>query len=226
MCRVAGRWIPNRTFNEEEENDTAEDGTDALHGLSDWEHAQLLGTATSSNSSNSNSTSPMGAQREADEQREAWGQQWATGQTRTEPCWPANLAATAPPITIKFFKEACLTFPPNTGLGWDGIHPRALTRLSDRLIHTLIMILLGAEMLGSWPELVGWVIVVLLPKPDGGRRPIGLIPLLPRVWSRARRNVAVAWEKSNTRTYLYRGGWYGGGSGSMEAVGQGRTGHR
>lgn len=39
MSRVAGGWIPNRTSNEEEEHTTAEDGTDTLHGMSDWEHA-------------------------------------------------------------------------------------------------------------------------------------------------------------------------------------------
>ena len=49
------------------------------------------------------------------------------------------------------------------------------------------------------------VIVVLLPKLDGGFRPIGLIPALPRLWMRARRTAAKAWEASQPRPYLFVG---------------------
>lgn len=45
--------------------------------------------------------------------------------------------------------------------------------------------------------MVRWVIVVLLPNADGGRRPIGLIPVLPRIRSRARRAIAGKWEAQN-----------------------------
>ena len=49
------------------------------------------------------------------------------------------------------------------------------------------------------------VVIVLLPKPDGGYRPIGLLPLLPRVWMRARRAEALEWERCNDRPDLYAG---------------------
>ena len=49
------------------------------------------------------------------------------------------------------------------------------------------------------------VIIVLLPKPDGGFRPIGLLPFLPRLWMRARRHIIVEWERLNHRPYLYGG---------------------
>ena len=42
------------------------------------------------------------------------------------------------------------------------------------------------------------MLIALLPKPDGGLRPIGLIPLLPRVWARARRDIVTEWEKGPT----------------------------
>ena len=51
--------------------------------------------------------------------------------------------------------------------------------------------------------------VVLLPKTDGGRRPIGLIPALPRIWSRVRRSIAKEWEKPKSRAYLYGGAGMG-----------------
>lgn len=53
--------------------------------------------------------------------------------------------------------------------------------------------------------MVGNVIVVLLPKPDGGFRPIGLLPFLPRVWMRCRRDVAKDWEARCNREFLYAG---------------------
>ena len=49
------------------------------------------------------------------------------------------------------------------------------------------------------------MIIALLPKPCGGRRPIGLLPLLPRVRSRTRRSIAAKWEQANARFYLYGG---------------------
>ena len=42
--------------------------------------------------------SPMGAQREASEQRELWGEQWGTGKPRTEPNWPTTMAAQPPGV--------------------------------------------------------------------------------------------------------------------------------
>ena len=47
--------------------------------------------------------------------------------------------------------------------------------------------------------------MVLLPKSDGGFRPIGLIPNSPRVWMRLRRLEAKRWEVRCDRDYLYAG---------------------
>ena len=49
------------------------------------------------------------------------------------------------------------------------------------------------------------VLMALIPKTDGGRRPIVLLPLLPRIWMRARHSIVQAWERSNDRDYLYAG---------------------
>ena len=64
-----------------------------------------------------------------------------------------------------------MTFPVGSGLGWDGIHPRALNRLDDALMALLIDLLMICEMLGKWPMAIQLVIVVLLPKNDGGGAP-------------------------------------------------------
>ena len=65
--------------------------------------------------------------------------------------------------------------------------------------------MLKCERAGCWPDAVGVVIIVLLAKPDGGWRPIGLLPHLVRVWMRVRRDVATEWEASCSRNYLYAG---------------------
>ena len=67
------------------------------------------------------------------------------------------------------------------------------------------MILVAMELLGSWAKTVDTVLIVLLPKPDGGRRPIGLFPTIVRVWMRARLQVARDWEQAHSRPCLYGG---------------------
>ena len=72
------------------------------------------------------------------------------------------------PVSVPEFRGALMTFPAGSGLGWDGIHPRALDRLDDATIQLLIDLLGICERLGKWPLAIQLVIVVLLPKNDGG----------------------------------------------------------
>ena len=71
--------------------------------------------------------------------------------------------------------------------------PRALDRLSDEQIQIPIDLIAMCERSGRWPSAIDLVVIVLLPKPDGGWPPIGLLPFLPRIWMRV------------TRPYLYAG---------------------
>ncbi len=103
------------------------------------------------------------------------------------------------------FRRVLASFPGDTALGWDSLHPRAILRLGDHALVALLRILLVAEFLGEWPAAVAMIVIVLLPKPDGGRRPIGLLPFLPRVWMRARREIVFSWELEHDRPYLYAG---------------------
>ena len=75
-------------------------------------------------------------------------------------------------------------------------------------------LMLKREPFGRWPRQVGIVVVVLLPKADGGFRPIGLLPHLPRIWMRARRDEAKQWEVKSDRSFLY----VGSGRGSTVAA--------
>ena len=112
---------------------------------------------------------------------------------------------TLPPLRVHDLRTAALSFPAGTGLGADNIAPRALARLSDEALKGLCAILMAAELLGRWPAMALMVLIVLLPKPDGGRRPIGLFPVIVRVWARARSHIARQWEADNPRPGLYGG---------------------
>ena len=82
-----------------------------------------------------------------------------------------------------------------TGVGADAISPRALTRLPQSLLQELASLLMLAEDTGDWSTAISLVLIVLLPKEEGGYRPIGLFPTLIRVWMRARAAVARDWEE-------------------------------
>ena len=71
--------------------------------------------------------------------------------------------------------------------------PRAVGRLPERARLMITVILLAAEALGCWASALELVRIVLLPKPGGGLRPIGLFPTSIRIWVRARALIARAW---------------------------------
>ena len=101
--------------------------------------------------------------------------------------------------------EAARTFPAKAGLGWDQWHPRVVERMSRCTLLLLAAVLIECERTGEWPAGVALVLTALLPKPDGGFRPVGLLPGPPRLWMRARRKAARRWEQRNQREWLYVG---------------------
>ena len=148
---------------------------------------------------------PLGAQHAADKEAGVWAEEWGCHSQTHDVVWPNDLGPPPPIMGLQHLKRALLRFPAATWLGWDQIHPRALLRLDDSLLLALLRLLFLCECQGKWPLAVALVVIVLLPKPDGGRRPIGLLPSLPRIWMRIRRTVAEEWESLNKRSYLYAG---------------------
>ena len=151
------------------------------------------------------SSCPMDKQESVDDEAEAWAQVWREGQEEFKVEWPADLGTPLPDVAISTFREACGTFRNSVGLGWDKMHPKAIARCSDAAISCLIHLLALAERRGKWPSIVGIILIVLLPKSDGGRRPIGLFPTLIRVWMRIRLTVAQQWVEDHERQSLYAG---------------------
>lgn len=126
-------------------------------------------------------TTPLSAQQLVEPEARDWWDQWATSEAYDDIEWPDS--ANHPPMDmiVDSFSDACVTFPESTGLGWDVLHPRGLRRVSRELLYVLVVLLTRCEKVGGWPAPIRLIIIVLLPKSDGGFRPIGLLPLLPRV---------------------------------------------
>ncbi|CAK0802081.1 unnamed protein product [Prorocentrum cordatum] len=92
---------------------------------------------------------------------------------------------TLPPITLEALQQACKRYGPPVGLGCDSLHPRQLLLLPVALQLRLIDIPTAFEDEPS--SIRGQVtLLVFIPKADGGTRPIALLPLALRLWSRLR----------------------------------------
>ena len=191
-------WTPTAKSSGVDAGIDVEDELEGLEGIS-IEELNLVRFEQSSKGT------PAAAQQEADDEAEAWKNIWGAGTKQEELQWPMDMGEELPAMMVDELREACLTFPTETGLGWDLWHPRVLLRLSHATMLLLVTILMECEKTGEWPAGVALVLIALLPKTDGTFRAIGLLPSPPRVWMRARRKLARRWEEQNTRTWLYAG---------------------
>jgi hypothetical protein len=113
-------------------------------------------------------------------QADNWGNLWSErGEyiafVRDDDCPPPL------PLLASELDVAASSFAAATGLGTDNIAPRAVARLSASLQCELCELLLAAESIGKWPAIWHLVLIVLIPKSDGTRRPIGLFPAMVRI---------------------------------------------
>ncbi len=148
---------------------------------------------------------PLGAQQVTEAEADTWGTLWQEEVAIGRLNWPQLVGMQPILLAVEALLIAACSFLEEVGLGWDCWHPRALQRLPRRLLVRLALLLMTAEVNGCWPEAILLNIIVLLRKPEGGYRPIGLMPTLIRLWSRARRSMALEWEQRHARQYFYAG---------------------
>ena len=115
---------------------------------------------------------------QADVEAEAdfWGELWDEHQQYDAVVDPFGTDALKPMLPWAI-RQASLSFPCGTGLGAENIAPRAFARLSDELLTALCVLLTAIELLGVWPRQIVVVLIVLLPKADGGaatHRPVSI----------------------------------------------------
>ena len=107
--------------------------------------------------------------------------------------------------SIEEIRDASGKFSKFTALGSDDLHPRHIRTLCDASLEALRSFFAAMLRLYHLPQAIALLLVVLLPKPDGGTRPIGLFPAVVRIWSQwARCEYAVKWERLYERGY-----WFG-----------------
>ena len=192
MTRTKTGWIPSMVARSADCEDSSMGAGEDMEPTEDLVAASL--------------PAPLSSQAEVDAEANKWAAEWNVGGKPPFMSWPdAEGMGELQHMAVDMVRKAAYTFPITTGLGWDKLHPRALLRLPDSALEALVRIFLIVELLGDWPEAIGIILVVLIPKPDGGRRPIGLLPSLIRLWMRIRLDVISNWQGDHERDYFYAG---------------------
>ena len=91
-----------------------------------------------------------------------------------------------PPLTVEGLRVAARSFRSRLGLGCDNVHPRLFDWLSTELLQGFVSFIIALERVGIWPRQVAAILVAQVPKAGGGRRPIGLLSGLVKLWERAK----------------------------------------
>ena len=158
---------------------------------------------------NDNATVGSGEKRTASPQEvlqhdlEEWRAIWCRDGSPKEAPWREAVLNDAglPPITAEQVGKAARTFPTETSIGCDSFPPSAIASLSVQLRACIADFLNLLEEEGAWPHKAAATLIHLIPKSDGGRRPIGVLPSIVRVWERIRKLVVQDWLRRNSRAY-------------------------
>eukprot|EP00971_Amphidinium_carterae_P187824 3728337-Amphidinium_carterae.1 len=107
-----------------------------------------------------------------------------------------------PPITGEELRHCARNYAKGKATGQDGLSLRVLRYLPSEFLSRFADILNKWELDAVVPESLGHLIV-MLPKTELSRRPIGITCLFFRAWSRVRLKLLLAW----TRTCNLPGAW-------------------
>ncbi len=98
-------------------------------------------------------------------------------------------------------RRALWCFRRETAVGGDNFAPLWLEWLSDNVIEEIIDLFTEVERIGQWPTQLHIALMHLIPKTDGGRRPIGVMPTMIRWWEKVRAEDVGPWREKNERSY-------------------------
>jgi hypothetical protein len=128
---------------------------------------------------------PPTLQGTVDKEVAAWSALWNSKGPREAPVFPP-VPADLPRITPSQLRSAALAFCPRTGVGGDHLHPRWFGHLSDVSLERVCCLYATFEALGTVPSSL-WNMLLLYEKAQGGFRPIGLLPIIIRLWEYCRK---------------------------------------
>ena len=180
-------------------NKQLKNGAAAAHRLVKRGAAPAFDTATTGQGQNRIASPQAVLDRDVEEWRAIWER---LGDGPSAPWRQRQQEGTPfPPISAQDVAEAAQTFKPDTSIGCDSFSPRSLANLSSQLRQCIADFLNAAEQQGRWPTEIATSIIHLIPKTDGGRRPIGVLPTIVRVWERTRKPLVQDWLRRNARQY-------------------------
>ena len=109
------------------------------------------------------------------------------------------------PLHPEMVRKNARCFKITIAFGTDVIHPRQLALLSDSLLWFMITIFVCMVRRGLTVDAVNMILVKLIPKTDGGERPIGLFSAFLRVLLRLlRKTLGQQWLQDKIPAH-----WYG-----------------
>ena len=126
----------------------------------------------------------FGTREIVEEQAEIWAAWW---QSEGSVQWTdfVNTGTKVPQkLTTECIRAVSASFKSQTSCV-DGFHPRHYSLLSIGLLEALVRLFRIFEAIGQWPRDEQKVLTVLIPKAEGGLRPIALFRTLYRMYSRA-----------------------------------------
>ncbi len=119
-----------------------------------------------------------------------------------------------PRLTAAQLRDASFAFSRRTCRTYDGWHVRHFGLVSDDGLDALAVLLEAIERSSRWPTQTALVTTPMIGKPRGGHRLVGKLAALYRVWAKARRPVADAWEAEHDQSFFAAAA----GSGPADAV--------
>ncbi len=151
--------------------------------------------------------------------KEEWDKTWQRLRGVAAAPWRGERAsieewAQLPPPSVGEMRVAARRFHQFTGVGADLFRPHWFAWLSDQLLQVVAQLMVAVEGAGVWPGQVLVVLVHLIPKEGGGRRPIGLMASVVRWWERVRAPLIQKWRSENARPF----NWAGPGRNAERAV--------
>ena len=120
-----------------------------------------------------------------EEQAEIWAAWWQSGSSVQWTDFASTGTKVPQVLTTECVRAVSASFKCQTSCV-DGFHPRHFSLLSNKLLETLVLLFRIFEAIGQWPRDEQKVLTVLIPKAEGGLRPIALFRTLYRMYSRAR----------------------------------------
>ena len=110
-----------------------------------------------------------------------------------------------PLIDPEVIRSKSAAYKARTAQAVDGFHMRHYSWLSAPALRVVSLLFAIFESLSSLPRQLQLIQIVLLSKPSGGWRPIGLFVSMYRLWGRCKRDLAAEWEAQHARCFFSLG---------------------